>query len=76
MSLPSAQAAVESAELAYEQAKDALAATMLRAPAAGTIASISSSVGDTVSGSSSSASTRPHRPVTRPPPRGRRSPRT
>jgi multidrug efflux pump subunit AcrA (membrane-fusion protein) len=47
-SVESAQAAVDSAQLALEDAQDALDDTELRAPMAGTVASISGAVGDTV----------------------------
>jgi len=56
-SVPSAEAAVASAQLAVRQAQDALAATDLRAPMAGTVASVSGAVGDDVtSGTGSSTS--------------------
>jgi multidrug efflux pump subunit AcrA (membrane-fusion protein) len=50
-SVESASAAVQSAELALKQAEDALAATTLRAPTTGTVASVANSVGDTVDAS-------------------------
>jgi multidrug efflux pump subunit AcrA (membrane-fusion protein) len=57
-SVASAQAQVDSADLALSEAQDALADTRLRAPMAGTVASISGAVGDTAgsgqSGDSSS----------------------
>jgi multidrug efflux pump subunit AcrA (membrane-fusion protein) len=56
-SVASATAAVKSAELSVAKAEEALAATKLRAPMAGTIAAVDGAVGDTVgSGSSASAS--------------------
>jgi multidrug efflux pump subunit AcrA (membrane-fusion protein) len=57
MSEAAAQAAVESAQLSVTKAEKELAGTRLRAPMAGTIASIDGSVGQTVgTGSSSSSS--------------------
>jgi macrolide-specific efflux system membrane fusion protein len=53
-SVESAQAAVDSADLALSEAQDALADTLLLAPMAGTVASISGAVGDTVGQSQSS----------------------
>jgi multidrug efflux pump subunit AcrA (membrane-fusion protein) len=55
-SVASAEAAVESDQLALKQAQDDLAATVLRAPMAGTVASINGAVGDTTSGNGSSSS--------------------
>jgi multidrug efflux pump subunit AcrA (membrane-fusion protein) len=46
-SVESASAAVQSAELAVQKAQDAFDDTTLRAPAAGTIASVAGKVGDT-----------------------------
>jgi multidrug efflux pump subunit AcrA (membrane-fusion protein) len=46
-SVESASAAVQSAELAVQKAQDAFDDTTLRAPAAGTIASVANKVGDT-----------------------------
>ena len=46
-SVESAQAAVDSALLALDEAEDALDATLLRAPMAGTVVSVSAGVGDT-----------------------------
>jgi hypothetical protein len=54
MSVQSAQAAVDSADLALKQAEEDLDNTKLRAPMAGTVASISGDVGDTVGSGSSS----------------------
>jgi hypothetical protein len=48
---------VDSAQLALEEAEDALAATRLRAPIAATVTSIASAVGDTVGSGSSSGDT-------------------
>jgi multidrug efflux pump subunit AcrA (membrane-fusion protein) len=56
MSEAAAEAAVESAELSVTKAEKELAGTRLRAPMAGTIASIDGSVGQTVGASSSSGS--------------------
>jgi multidrug efflux pump subunit AcrA (membrane-fusion protein) len=53
MSLAAAQANVDSAQLSLENAQKELAATTLRAPMAGTIASIDGEVGQTVGSSSS-----------------------
>ena len=66
-SVESAQAAVESAELALDEAEDELEETRLRAPMAGTVASISGAVGDTAVGSASAAAhdRRPRAPSTR-----------
>lgn len=50
-SVESAQAAVDSAELALDEAEDGLEHTRLRAPMAGTVASISGAVGDTAGSS-------------------------
>jgi hypothetical protein len=50
---------VASAQLAVQQAKDALAATDLRAPIAGTVASVTGQVGDQVSGSASASAGTP-----------------
>ena len=55
-SVESASAAVQSAELAVKQAQDALDATSLRAPVAGTVASIANGVGDSVGSSQNAAS--------------------
>jgi macrolide-specific efflux system membrane fusion protein len=46
LSVQAAQAAVDSADLALAEAQDALAATRLRAPMAGTVASVSGAAGD------------------------------
>jgi multidrug efflux pump subunit AcrA (membrane-fusion protein) len=54
--LASAKAAVLQARIQLAQARKALAETTLRAPIAGAVATIDGSVGDTVSGGSSSAS--------------------
>jgi multidrug efflux pump subunit AcrA (membrane-fusion protein) len=55
-SVESAQAGVASAELALDEAEDELEATRLRAPMAGTVASLSGAVGDTAGSSSSGSS--------------------
>jgi macrolide-specific efflux system membrane fusion protein len=52
----SAEASVKAAQLAVDDATKALASTKLRAPYAGTIASIDADVGDSVGSSSSSSS--------------------
>jgi multidrug efflux pump subunit AcrA (membrane-fusion protein) len=54
-SVESAQAAVDSALLALEEAEDAVDATLLRAPMAGTVASISGAAGDTAGASPETA---------------------
>ena len=54
-SVASAQAAVESDQLALKQAQDDLEATELRAPMSGTVASLNGAVGDDASGSGSSS---------------------
>ncbi len=59
VSVESAQAAVASAELALDEAEDDLEETRLRAPMAGTVASISGAVGDTVGSGSSSGGADP-----------------
>ena len=56
MSEASAVAAVKSAQLAVDNAQDALTETALRAPAAATVAAVNGAVGDQVSAGSSSAS--------------------
>jgi multidrug efflux pump subunit AcrA (membrane-fusion protein) len=56
MSLAAAQANVESAQLSVTSAEKALAATILRAPMAGTIASVDGQVGQTVGSSSGNGS--------------------
>lgn len=56
-SVASAEAAVASSQLAVQEAEDALTATDLRAPMAGTVASISGQVGDLVTAGSSGGST-------------------
>ena len=55
MSVAAAEAAVAGAQVKVQEAEDALAATDLRAPMAGTVASVSGAVGDAV-GSTSAAS--------------------
>ncbi|RKQ86321.1 macrolide-specific efflux system membrane fusion protein [Solirubrobacter pauli] len=50
-SVESAEAAVASAQLALDEAEDALAATELRAPMAGTVAALNGAVGDTAGAS-------------------------
>jgi multidrug efflux pump subunit AcrA (membrane-fusion protein) len=55
-SVASAQAKLESADLAVEQAEDDLADTVLYAPANGTIAEVNGAVGESSSASSSSSS--------------------
>jgi multidrug efflux pump subunit AcrA (membrane-fusion protein) len=55
MSVAAAEAAVAGAQVEVQEAEDALAATDLRAPMAGTVASVSGAVGDAV-GSTSAAS--------------------
>lgn len=52
----SSETAVKSAELALEEAKEALRATILRAPFKGTIVSLEGAVGDTVTGEATSGS--------------------
>jgi multidrug efflux pump subunit AcrA (membrane-fusion protein) len=54
-SVESAQANVESAQLALKQAEDDRDATELRAPISGTVAAVNGAVGDTVGGNSSSS---------------------
>jgi multidrug efflux pump subunit AcrA (membrane-fusion protein) len=56
MSEASAVAAVKSAQLAVDNAQDALTETALRAPAAATVAAVNGAVGDQVSAGSSGAS--------------------
>jgi macrolide-specific efflux system membrane fusion protein len=56
-STPQQQAALDSATLARDQAKDSLAATTLTASADGTVTSVSGAVGDKVGSGSSSSST-------------------
>jgi multidrug efflux pump subunit AcrA (membrane-fusion protein) len=55
-SATSLQAKVDQAELALQQAKDALAATTLKAPGAGTVTAINGSVGQRAGSSSSNGS--------------------
>ena len=55
--LTAAEAAVASAELGAGQAEDALDATVLRAPDAGTVAALGGAVGDTVGTGTTAAST-------------------
>ncbi len=55
-SVASAEANVESAQLALKQAQDDLAATELRAPMSGTVAEVNGAVGDMAGSSSSAAS--------------------
>ncbi|MGE4425720.1 MAG: biotin/lipoyl-binding protein [Solirubrobacteraceae bacterium] len=55
-SVASAEASVRSAELDLKDAQEALAATILRAPFAGTIASVDGEVGDTAGSSSGTSS--------------------
>jgi HlyD family secretion protein len=50
-----AEANLESARLALEEAEQALANTVLRAPASGTVAEVNGAVGDTTSGGSTQA---------------------
>lgn len=52
MSTAEAEANLESARLAVEEAEQALADTVLRAPANGTVAEVNGAVGDTTSGGS------------------------
>jgi multidrug efflux pump subunit AcrA (membrane-fusion protein) len=56
MSEAAAAAAVKSAQLAVDNAEDALEATALRAPGAATVAEVNGAVGDQVSGSSGASS--------------------
>ena len=56
MTVAAAQANVDSAQLSVQSAEKAVAATTLRAPMAGTVTAVNGSVGQTVSGGSSSAS--------------------
>jgi macrolide-specific efflux system membrane fusion protein len=55
-SVTSARAKLDQAKLALQQAKDAQAATVLKAPAAGTVTAINGSVGQRIGGSSAGAS--------------------
>jgi RND family efflux transporter MFP subunit len=55
-SVPSAEAGVESAQLALTRAEDDLEATELRAPISGTVAEVNGAVGDAVGSSSASDS--------------------
>jgi multidrug efflux pump subunit AcrA (membrane-fusion protein) len=55
-SIASAQAAVDKAQLSVEDAQNAVQDTRLRAPTAGTIASVSGAAGDTVTAGSGNAS--------------------
>jgi multidrug efflux pump subunit AcrA (membrane-fusion protein) len=54
--LAQADAAVASAKVAWQSAKDAVAATTVRAPVSGTVLSVGAAVGDRVSASSASSS--------------------
>jgi multidrug efflux pump subunit AcrA (membrane-fusion protein) len=57
MSLPTAEANLREAELTVKSARQEVRETTLRAPISGTIASVSGSVGETVSGGSSGGGT-------------------
>jgi multidrug efflux pump subunit AcrA (membrane-fusion protein) len=57
MSLPTAEANLREAELTVKSARQEVRETSLRAPISGTIASVSGSVGETVSGGSSGGGT-------------------
>ena len=57
MSVAEAEANVESARLAVEEAEQALADTVLRAPDKGTVAEVNGAVGDTTSGGSTQSAT-------------------
>ena len=56
LSVAAAQANVDSAQLSVQSAEQAVAATTLRAPMAGTVTAVNGSVGQTVSSSSSASS--------------------
>lgn len=56
MSKAAAEAAVKSAQLAVDDAEDALEATALRAPSAATVAEVNGAVGDQVGGGGASSS--------------------
>ena len=63
MTVAAAQANVDSAQLSVQSAEQAVAATTLRAPMAGTVTAVNGSVGQTVSGGSSLRAPRRRPPV-------------